>query len=102
LQSQYDDEKQRNADLQAKLSTMQAKQIEFESRIAELQQESTKDQNKDQMTHTVKMTEILELKNKLAGKNLQLSDECKRLTVTIRDLEADIEILRKHSLNPSE
>lgn len=93
LQNQYDDEKQRNSELQSKLSSTQAQIIELESEVSELK---IKNDFKEQATTTnsnSKLNDLIEFKNKLTTKNALLEDELKKTSINVQNLESKIETL---------
>jgi hypothetical protein len=69
LKNQFDDEKQRNLELQTKLNSTQAQIIELESQISDLTiRNETKEQNSSINTNS-KLNDLIEFKNKLTSKN---------------------------------
>jgi hypothetical protein len=95
LKNQFDDEKQRNLELQTKLNSTQAQIIELESQISDLTiRNETKEQNSSINTNS-KLNDLIEFKNKLTSKNSLLEEELKKSLVNTQNLEVKIESLSK-------
>ena len=92
LQNQFDDEKQRNVELQSKLNLTQAQIIELESQVSDL---TIKNDAKEQLStnSNSKLNDLIEFKNKLTNKNNLLEDELKKMSASVQSFEAKVEIL---------
>ena len=98
LTNQFEDEKQRNLELQSKLNSTQAQIIELESQISDL---SIKNESKEQTSSintNSKLNDLIEFKNKLTNKNSLLEEELKKSLANIQNLEVKIESLSKSLL----
>jgi hypothetical protein len=99
LKNQFDDEKQRNLELQTKLNSTQAQIIELESQISDLTiKNETKEQNSSINTNS-KLNDLIEFKNKLTSKNSLLEEELKKSLSNTQNLEVKIESLSKFYLD---
>jgi hypothetical protein len=93
LQNQFDDEKQRNFELQTKLNLTQAQIIELESQLSDL---NVKNESREHVNASnSKVNDLIEFKNKLTNKNTMLEEELKKSSVVVQSLETKIENLSK-------
>ena len=103
IQTQYDDEKQRNSDLQGKLNETSKAKIELECQLNDLKKKEYENNNylnnMEQQSAQLKAKEdaITDLKAKFAKLQTQLTDETKKNEAKIKQLEAKVNLLSKLS-----
>jgi hypothetical protein len=102
IQNQFDDEKQRNIDLQSKLNETSKQKIEIECQLNDMRKKESENiksstssgRSNSPIVSTDSRDEIInDLKLKLSRNQTQLEDECKRNELSLKKLEEKIEQL---------
>jgi len=101
LQTQYEDEKQRSVDLQAKLNETTKQKIELECQLNDLKKKESENNNyintmeQEQSQSSTKDELLNELRVKLLKAERELEEEVKKNESKLKKLELKIQVLRK-------
>lgn len=100
MQTQYDDEKQRSVDLQAKLNETTKQKIELECQLNDLKKKDSENNyintiEQEQSQSNTKDELLNELRVKLLKAERELEEECKKNEAKLKKLETKLQVLRK-------
>ena len=95
LQNQYDDEKQRNHDLQIKLNETSKMKIKLECQLNDLKHKNNETITNKSAQIKLKEENIVDLKNKLTKIQSKFDDETIKNELTVKQLQDDLETTSK-------